>query len=109
MNNSKKLPRPAQLNVHCDSMAKHEIWELPEELPCQKSFPLEPVAVWTDEDKLSSDAAASLRLWVRKQLAEKTCYHQNILSPQQFQEIVWKQVYDALFEAPKMFQVFSCT
>ena len=87
MNNSKKLPRPAQLNVHCDSMAKHEIWELPEELPCQKSFLLEPVMVWIDGDKLSSDTADLLRFRVHKQLAEKTFYHLNILSPQQFQDI----------------------
>ena len=68
----KNLPRSAQLNVHCDSMAKHEIWELPEELPRQRSFPLEPVTVWIGEDKLSSDAADSLRFWVHKQLAENT-------------------------------------
>ena len=104
----KNLPRPAQLNVYCDSMAKHEIWEFPEERPRQKSFLLEPVTVWIGEDKLSSDAADSLRSWVHKQLAEKTFYHLNILSPQQFQEIAWRQVYDALFEAPRMFQVFAC-
>ena len=67
----KNLPRPAQLNVHCDIMAKHEIWELPEERPCQKSFPLEPVTVWIGKDKLLSDAADSLRFWVHKQLAER--------------------------------------
>ena len=71
-------------------MAKHEIWELPEELPYQKSFPLEPVTAWIGKDKLSSDAADSLRFWVHKQLAEKTFYRLNILSPQQFQEIAWK-------------------
>ena len=69
---------------------------------------MEPVTVWIGEDKLSSDAADSLRFWVHKQLAEKMFYHLNILSPQQFQEVAWKQVHDALCEAPRMFQVFAC-
>ena len=86
----KNLSRPAQLNVHCDSMAKHEIWELPAELPRQKSFPLELVTVWIGEDKLSSDASELLRFWVHKQLAEKTFHHLNILSSQQFQEVAWR-------------------
>ena len=104
----KNMPRHAQLNVYCDSMDKHEIWELSEELPCQKSFPLEPVTVWIGKDKLSSDTADSLRFWVHKQLVGKRFYHLNILSPQQFKEIARKQVHDALCEAPRMFQIVAC-
>ena len=37
----KNLPRPAQLNVYCDSMTKHEISFL-----VKKPLPLEPVTVW---------------------------------------------------------------
>ena len=70
--------------MNCDSMVKHKIWELPEEVPSQKRFLLEPVTVWIGEDKLSSDAADSLRFWVHKQLAERRFYHLNNLSPQQF-------------------------
>ena len=88
-------------------MAKGKIWELLTELPCQKSFPLEPVTVWIGNDKLSSDASDSLRFWVHKQMAEKTFQHLNIMSPQQFQEVAWKQVHDALCEAPRMFQIFA--
>ena len=102
------MPRPAQLNVHCDSMAKHVIWELPQELPRQKSFPLEPVSVWIGQEKLTSDAAKSLRFWVHKQLAEETFYHLDLMNPQQFKEVAWKQVHDALCEAPRMFQVWAC-
>ena len=83
----KNLPRPAQLNVYCDSMAKREIWGLLEELPCQKSFLLEPVTVWIGEDKLSLGVDDSLKCWVHKQLTEKTFHHLNILSPQHFQEV----------------------
>ncbi len=104
----KNLPRPAQINIHCDGMAKGKIWELPTELPRQKSFPLEPVTVWIGDDKLSSDASDLLRFWVHKQLAEKTFHHLSILSPQQLQEVAWKQVHDALCEAPRMFQIFAC-
>ena len=42
-NGFKNLPRPAQLNVHCDSMTKHESWELQKELPTERSFLLEPL------------------------------------------------------------------
>ena len=31
----KNLPCPVQLNVYCDSMARHKVWELPAELPCK--------------------------------------------------------------------------
>ena len=102
------LPRPAQLNVYCDSMAKHKIWELPEELPRQRSFPLEPVSIWIGEEKLTSDASKPLRLWVHKQMAEDTFYHLGLMTPHQFQEVAWRQVHDALCEVPRMFQVFAC-
>ena len=104
----KNLTRPAQLNMYCDCMAKGKILELPMELPCQKSFPLERVTVWIGNDKLSSDASDLLRFWVHKQLAEKTFHHLGILSSQQFQEVAWKQVHDTLCEAPRMFQIFAC-
>ena len=45
---------------------------------------------------------------MHKQLAEKTFYHLNILSPQKVQEVAWKQVHDALCEAPLLLQVFAC-
>ena len=62
----------------------------------------------TGENKLSSDATESLRFWVHKQMAEKTFHHLKIFSPHQFQEVAWRQVYDALCDAPRMFQVFAC-
>ena len=55
----RNLPCLAQLNVHCDSTAKHKIWELTKELLHQKSIPPKPVTVWIGDDKLTSDAANS--------------------------------------------------
>jgi len=50
------LSRPLQLNCLVDLEAKEVIWGLAgEELPPQEVFPLEPVAVFVGEEKLTSD------------------------------------------------------
>ena len=82
------LPRPAQLNVHCDGMAKNVIWGFSgEQLPKQKFFPLEPISVWVGEDKITSDTSNLLKFWVHKQLAEQTFYQLGLISSDHFQEV----------------------
>ena len=98
-----------QLNLHCDGTANHVTWDLPpEELPQQRTFLLDPISVWTGDKKLTSDATKSLRFRVHKQLEEKTYYQLGPMSPHQFKEIAWKQVYDALCETPRIFGIWAC-
>ena len=91
------LPRPAQLNVHCDGIEKNVIWGFSgEHLPKQRCFPLEPISVWVGEDKMTSDTSKQLKFWVHKQLTEQTFYQLGLMSYDHFQEVAWRQVYDAL-------------
>ena len=56
------LERPAQLNCLCDGMAKSVVWGLAsEEYPIQKMFPLEPTAIFTGKEKLTTDMVGELR------------------------------------------------
>ena len=103
------LPRPAQLNVHCDGMAKNIIWGFSgDSLPKQTCFPLEPISVWVGEDKMTSDTSKLLKFLVHKQLAEQTFFQLGLMSAEHFQEVAWKQVYKALHNVPRMFQIWVC-
>ena len=106
---SSTLPRPAQHNVHCVGMAKNVIWGFSgEKLPKQRCFPLEPISVWVGEDKMTSDTSKLLDFWVHKQLAEQTFYQLGLMSSDNFQEVALRQVYEALHEVPRMFQIWAC-
>ena len=41
-------------------------------------------------------------------MAEDTFHNLGLMTPQQFQEVAWRQVHDALCEVPRMFQIFAC-
>ena len=57
-----KLLRPAQLNCLCDGMAKGVVWGwVGEDLPPQRVFPLEPMAVYVSADKMTTDSGGDLR------------------------------------------------
>ena len=102
------LDRRSQLNCLMDGTAKRDIWDLAgEELPPQQMFPLEPVAIYLDGHKLTSDCGAPVRYWVQKQIAEEVFYKRRILTPQQFHRLAWRQVYDALHQAPRMFGIWA--
>ena len=63
------LTRPAQMNCMCDGMAKGVVWGLVgEKMPKQDMFPLEDVAVFIGEDKLSSNMDKCVRFHVHKKL-----------------------------------------
>ena len=104
-----KLLRPAQLNCFCDGMAKEVVWGWAgEDLPPQRVFPLEPMAVYVGADKMTTYSGGDLRFWVHKQLAEDVFYQLGLMSLEYFQEVAWRQVYGALHEVPRMFQVWAC-
>ena len=57
-----KLLRPSQLNRIVDLHAKQAIWGLNgDELPPQEVFPLEPIAVFVRQEKMTSDSDDSIR------------------------------------------------
>ena len=57
---------------------------------------------------MKSDTSKLLKFWVHKQLAEQTFYHLGLMSSDHFQEVARRQVYDALHEVPRMFQIWAC-
>ena len=63
------LSCPSQLNCIMDDHAKKVIWGLEGlHLPSQEIFPLEPVAIFVGNEKMTSNTGDSLRLWVHQQL-----------------------------------------
>ena len=74
-----KLSRPSQLNCVMDLHAKRVIWGLERrELPPQKTFPLEPVAIFVGNKKMTSDTGERMRLWAHRQLTRQTFHSLNI-------------------------------
>ena len=90
-------------------MVKSVVWGLAsEEYPIQKMFPLEPLAIFIGKDKLTTDMAGELRFWVQKQIAETVFDELRLMSPEQFHEVAWRHVHDAVLETPRMFQIWAC-
>ena len=91
----------------CTAMiAKNTIWGFSgKEMPKQRCFPLELISVWVGKDKMTSDTSKALRFWVHKQLAEQTICSLGLLTPTQFGEVAWKQIYGSLHDVPRMFQI----
>ena len=57
---------------------------------------------------MTSDTSKLLKFWVHKQLAEQTFYQLGLISSDHFQEVARRQVYDALHEVSRMFQIWAC-
>jgi hypothetical protein len=87
----------AQLNCPMDYLAKKAIHEAP---PTQdaatQSFPLEPLCVFLDKNKLTSDKRERLKFWVRKQLARTRFHKGNVLHSHKFDKVDWDMVHTAL-------------
>ena len=92
----------------CDGMAKGVVWGLAgEKMPKQRMFPLEAVAVYVGEDKLSSDMSKYVRFHVHRHIAKEVFAKLRILDESQFEEVEWRLVWGALKEAPRMFQIWA--
>ena len=82
-------------------MAKGVVWGLAgEKMPKQCAFPLEAVAVYVREDKLSLDMSKFVRFHVHKHIAREVFAKLRILDESQFEEVEWRLVWGALKEAP---------
>jgi hypothetical protein len=106
-----KLQRPSQLNCLMDTNAKNVIWGLEgEELPPQDVFPLEPVAVFVGSEKLTSGSEDYIRFWCQRIIARQVFAHKKVrvLTPNQFDEVHWESVYQALSEVPRLFALWAC-
>ena len=92
-----------------DDYAKKVIWGIEElHLPVQEIFPLEPVAIFVGNEKMTSHTDDSLRLWVHQQLAKDLFSKLGIMTPLGFKEFAWRLVYDTLHDVPQLFQLWAC-
>lgn len=103
-----RLAREAQLNCQVDYEAKTVIWGLEGKLPpAQDMFPLEPMAIILGRKKLTTTSGSALRYWAHRNIARRFYAKQKILFPDQFDEVAWKTIHEALWEIPRMFQLWG--
>ena len=98
------LSCPAQLNYACDLAAKMALQYLnPLNLPRQQRLPLEPVCVWVNNKKITTDSIK--RLWYRAQrrIARDVFATAGTLSSSQFNKVDWDSVHSALHAVQRMF------
>ena len=104
----KDLGRLAQLNCICDHTAKQRIaadgsgHRQPGSL-----FPLEPIGMFVQGEKLTSDTGNLLGFWAHWQLARAHYSSRNIISHEQFDEIDWWPLRKTLMKTPRLFQLWA--
>ena len=104
------LNRLAQLNCVCDSEAKTAILHTDlVNIPRQQAFPLEPITLFIDGRKVTTESGPSIRFAAQCKEAREVFAERGILFGDQFDEVAWKHVYSTLHLVPKMFQIFTCT
>jgi hypothetical protein len=101
------LPKPAQLNCECDTLAKQSILSHTDDLGYHPLLPLEPISLIVGQEKITSDSEHMLRYAAQQRLAKEIFSNLNILTNQQFEEVAWEEVHTTLRELPKMFQMFA--
>jgi hypothetical protein len=79
----------------------------PFNLPQQRRLPLEPICVWINNEKITTDSIDRLRFWAHRRIAKEVFSAAGILSASQFDKVDWEAVYSALHDVPRMFQVFA--
>ena len=103
------LSREAQLNCGCDLAAKGEITDIdPEQQLSQRQFPLEPVCLFIDGNKITTDSGPEIRYAAQLKEARDVFHERGVLSGDIFNEVSWKHVHHTLHTVPKMFQIFAC-
>jgi hypothetical protein len=68
-----------------DYYAKKAIWEYDSTAPSDtQQFPLEPICVILEKNKMTCDKGEALRFWVHKQLTKESFHQLSILFTNKF-------------------------
>ena len=103
-----KLSRKAQLNCICDHTAKQRIAIDGDRGNTEgRMFPLEPIAMFVQGGKLTSDTGDTLRFWAHRQLARKYYQSRGIILHDQFDETDWWSLQRTLTSLPRLFQLWA--
>ena len=70
-------------------------------------FPLKPVGVFVQGEKMTSDTGEHIRYWGHHQLARAYYHEHNLLSHKQFNAINWRSVHNTLHKLPWLFQLWA--
>jgi hypothetical protein len=70
-------------------------------------FPLEPIGIFIQEEKLTSDTGELLRFWAHRQLARTHYHSKSIISHNQFDETDWWSIQKTLLSLPRLFQLWA--
>ena len=102
------LDRPAQLNCLMDTKAKEALlrWSR-KDVPPQKPFPLEPIAVFAGQDKITGDSGEIVRFWAHRQLARQILPSRKILDTGAFDRVDWANYWTAIRATPRLFQLWA--
>jgi hypothetical protein len=105
-----ELSRAAQLNAACDAGAKAMLRSQDiTALPRQEVFPLEPICMFVEDTKMTSDTGAHIRYAAGRQVARLFFHKTSRMFTDAFDEVDWPQVHRTLTkEVPRLFQVWAC-
>ena len=104
------MSRAAQLNSACDAGAKAILRSQDvTNLPPQEAFPLEPICMFVEGKKMTSDMGAHIRYAAGRQIARSFFHQTSRMFTDAFDEVDWSHVHRTLNgEVPRLFQVWAC-
>ena len=93
------LTRVAQLNSGCDAGAKAILRSQDvTNPPLQKYFPLEPICMFVEGKKMTSDTGAHIQYAAGRWIARSFFYQTSRMFTDAFDEVDWPQVHRTLNE-----------
>jgi hypothetical protein len=101
----KNLSRKTQLNCICNHTAKQCI-AIDGSGSCKSKrlFPLEPIGMFIQGEKLTSDTGELLCFWAQRQLAREYYCSRDTILYDQFDETDWWSLRKTLLTLPRLFQ-----
>jgi hypothetical protein len=104
----KNLSRKAQLNCICDHTAKQRIAiDGSGSYKSGRLFPLEPIGMFIQGEKLTSNTGKLLCFWAHRQLAREYYCSRDTISYDQFDETDWWSLRKTLLTLPRLFQLWA--
>jgi hypothetical protein len=70
-------------------------------------FLLEPVGIFVDNQKMTSDTGDHIRFWAHRRLARIYFHKHKVLSKRQFDQVDWKSVHPTLHGISRLFQLWA--
>jgi hypothetical protein len=103
-----QLSRKVQLNCICNHAAKQRVGIDGANGPVpSQMFPLEPIGIFVNGEKMTSETGGQIQFWAHHQLAQEFYRNQKNLSNIQFNAVDWASVHHTLHDLPRLFQIWA--